>query len=473
MKDKKPNILFIMTDQQRWDSLGSVGGWVKTPSLDAIAEDGFLFSNCYTNSPVCAPARLALASGLYPHNHGVWSNVAYDLPSSMFTWMKAVRSAGYRTSLFGKAHLRARHDDDIRNLEHFMHCYGFDDVNEIVGPRASTKTLSHMTARWHEEGYLHAYVNDYKDRFSSKPHVARPSPLPLELYADCYIAAEARTYLQAYDDEKPWCSMLSFGGPHEPWDAPVPYADMYDPEFMPKARQLNSDWRTLKRSTLKEKFSKPWNLKGNDTQELRANYAGNVTLIDDQIGEVVELLKLKGEYDNTWIVFTSDHGELNGDYGLIYKNCFFDGASRVPLIIKPPKNWERIGQQHSHDVMVEMFDVGATLVELVGAKPPVNYFARSLLPYMRGDVAQHRPFAISEFKKELMYVDKDWKMAVNNEGQPYLLFDRRADPEESVNLAGGDRQDIEVELIGKLFRRLLASQSTKPLVNVDKHLWPD
>src|SRR6056297_2555379 len=141
-----------MTDQQRWDSLGVSGHWVRTPHIDRLAAEGIHFSNCFTNAPVCAPARVALATGLYPHNHGLWYNQGYDLNSNRYTWMKAVRKAGYRTSLFGKAHLRKRHVGDIRKLEHFMRAYGFDDVNEIVGPRACVMTLSHMTALWQSRG---------------------------------------------------------------------------------------------------------------------------------------------------------------------------------------------------------------------------------------------------------------------------------------------------------------------------------
>ena len=101
----KPNILLLMTDQQRADALGCSGGWVRTPHLDRVAREGVRFTNCVTNSPVCVPARVSLATGLYPHNTGIWHNVPYDLPADTPTWMQAIRAAGYRTSLFGKTHL--------------------------------------------------------------------------------------------------------------------------------------------------------------------------------------------------------------------------------------------------------------------------------------------------------------------------------------------------------------------------------
>ncbi|MBT3601998.1 MAG: sulfatase-like hydrolase/transferase, partial [Candidatus Latescibacteria bacterium] len=127
---EKPNLLLIMTDQQRWDAMGCSGGWVDTPNMDRIAADGVRFSNCVTNSPVCIPARLSLATGLYPHNTGVWQNMGHTLSPNANTWMQAVRNAGYRTSLFGKTHLHP-HGGDLRDREHLMHAYGLDDVNEI------------------------------------------------------------------------------------------------------------------------------------------------------------------------------------------------------------------------------------------------------------------------------------------------------------------------------------------------------
>ena len=137
----KPNILLLMTDQQRADALGCSGGWLETPHMDRIAAGGVRFENCITNSPVCIPARLSLATGLYPHNTGVWTNQPSQLNAEQPTWMQRVRDAGYRTSLFGKTHLHP-HNGDLRDREYLMKTYGLDDVDEIGGPRASARVLS-------------------------------------------------------------------------------------------------------------------------------------------------------------------------------------------------------------------------------------------------------------------------------------------------------------------------------------------
>ncbi|MFP4444250.1 MAG: sulfatase-like hydrolase/transferase, partial [Spirochaetia bacterium] len=179
----KPNILFIMTDQMRRDAMGTTGGWVKTPNLDRIAGEGVNFSRCVTNSPVCIPARISLAAGRYPHNTGVWHNFRHDMPRETPTWMRAVREAGYRTSVFGKTHLH-RNAGDLRDREYLVHAYGLDDVDEIGGPRASARLLSHMTERWQKLGLWEKYQEDYRERFDKKPFAVRPSVLPLEEYAD-------------------------------------------------------------------------------------------------------------------------------------------------------------------------------------------------------------------------------------------------------------------------------------------------
>ena len=125
----KPNILFIMCDQLRADALGCTGNWVNTPNIDRIARDGVRFSNCVTNSPVCLPARISLATGRYPHNTGVWDNCPFELPEGTPTWMAAIRDAGYRTSMFGKTALHRR-GPDIRKFEHILNSYGLDDVDD-------------------------------------------------------------------------------------------------------------------------------------------------------------------------------------------------------------------------------------------------------------------------------------------------------------------------------------------------------
>ena len=210
----QPNILFFMTDQQRADAMGCSGELVgdSQPRSDCRGR-ACRFSRCVTTTPICVPARVTLATGRYPHNNAVWNNLQYTLPEDALTWMRVIRDLGYRTSLFGKTHLHPHGKVDLREREYLLHAYGLDDVNEIGGPRASANVGSHMTAMWEEKGLLEAYRADFKERFDNKPHVVRPSVLPLEDYYDVYVGQCAKRYLEEYDRREPWFCWVSFGGP--------------------------------------------------------------------------------------------------------------------------------------------------------------------------------------------------------------------------------------------------------------------
>ena len=456
---KAPNILLLMTDQQRWDAMGCSGGWVRTPNLDRLAAEGVRFTNCVATSPVCIPTRLSLATGLYPHNTGVWNNMQHQMPADAPTWMQAVRGAGYRTSLFGKTHLHP-HQGDLRDREGLMHACGLDDVDEIGGPRASAQVLSHMTAGWEAKGLWEAYRADYRERFRTKPHLVRPSTLGLEDYADVYVGQQAKRYLQGYDRQEPWCCWVSFGGPHEPWDTPEPYASMYDPEEMPPAipRPPAGERPRGQLDRLMERIDPAF--EPGEVGRLRADYAGNVTLIDDQIGEILETIEARGELENTVIVHTSDHGEMNGDHGLIYKSNFLDGAVRIPLIVRTP---DSANAGSVCDSPAEWIDIGPTLVETAGGELAHRQFGKSLCEVLEQPEATHREFAISEIDGEIMLLDREWKAALNAEGEVYLLFDVREDPEETRNLAGRPEvAEIETALRLRILERLVQTQLRQP-----------
>jgi len=457
MTNKKPNILFIFTDQFRADALGVNGGWAKTPNLDKIAKTGTNFTRCYTNSPVCMSARLSLATGRYPHNTNVWLNCSTTMPAETPTWMQAVKAAGYRTSVFGKTHLYV-HEGDLRDREPLLNAYGLDDRDEIGGPGASSWVMSHMTNQWNEKGLLETYRDDYNERVANKKYVARPSVLPFKENADVYVAERAIEYLEAYDRDEPWFCWVSFGGPHEPWDAPDNYTKLYNPDDMPSpVKQVESD-RKIPDGHLYERMankkSHPDFLPG-EIGALRANYAGKVTLIDEQIGRIIKLVEERGELDNTVIVFTSDHGELNGDYGLIFKETFLEGAARIPMIVKIPGAEEGL----VHQKPVELLDVGPTIVELAGGKLEHSQFGVSLVPAVQGWKTSTREDALSELRGEFMLATEFWKIALNKRGETYMLFDLKNDPDETHNLAGiSEVWEIENNLKQRILERIVTSQ---------------
>ncbi|MBO0993304.1 sulfatase family protein [Bacillus sp. SD088] len=459
---RKPNILFIMTDQFRWDGLGKISPWMNTPALNRIAEEGVLFTNCITNSPVCVPARISLATGLYPHNTGVWSYVDYDMEKGTPTWMKAIQEAGYRTSIFGKSHLH-RHKGDLRDREYLMKSYGFEDIYEIAGPRANRLAKSYMTEEWEKKGLLSGYIDDFEERFLNKEYVVRPSPLPLEDYADVHIAQKAKKYLQEYNDTRPWFCMLSFGGPHEPWDTPEPYASMYDPQSMPSAipRPLSKGERSSK-GYLDDLMATPRNsppLTEEEISRLRADYAGNISLIDEQIGGILEVLEQRQQLDHTVIVFTSDHGEMLGDYGLLYKENFLKGSVNIPLMVRTPYTKQQNDLRTVYNGVVELNDIGPTLVDLAGGNLKHLQFGKSLIPVLDNQKISHRNSAFSEINGEVMLLTDEWKIALNKNGECYLLFNVREDPDEQVNLAASySMKEVIATLKEMILQRILSSQ---------------
>jgi arylsulfatase len=457
----KPNIILIMTDQQRWDALGSVSPWMKTPNMDRIAREGVQFTHCVTNSPACIPARRAMASGLYAHNTHVWANCTTSLDTP--TWISSIRSAGYRTSLFGKTHLNA-HRGDLRNMAHLLQSQGIDDVNETAGPRNCGVTLSHMTAEWEKLGIWGAYQKDFEERYSNKPYLVRPSTLGFEQYYDTYVGRKAKEYLEAYDGNQPWFCWVSFPGPHEPWDAPEPYASAYAPDAMPKP--LSGDMRggaQRARGALDRQIENLPGVTPEDVAAMRANYAGSVTLIDDMIGGIFETIEARGEMGNTVIALVSDHGEMNGDYGLLYKDNFLDSAARIPFLIRTPATAAQVrgsgAQGKTCASPIEWFDLGPTLVELAGGEIRHRQFAKSLLPCLEDPQSPVRNGSLCELAGEIMIRDAQWKLAVNTVGKAYLLFDLKNDPQETRNLAGlPDYRDVEVALRLRILQRLVRAQ---------------
>lgn len=451
--EKRPNILFIMTDQFRGDVMSGVGGPARTPNLDALAAEGVCFTNCSTVSPLCVPARISMMTGKYPHTTGSWDNAAYALSPDANLWSKEIKKMGYSTAVFGKLHLHTDFGDMIAR-EPIVHGYGFDVVNEISGPHSTCQTRTHMGEEWKEKGLWDAYCEDMESR--GKIPRAKPSPLPLEDYYDSYVGRKAKEYLESYDGEQPWFLHVSFGGPHEPWDTPEPYASMYDPADMPDPLpRIQDEAADRPQGVLDDRFSrKPIQTSVQAAKEIRANYCGGVTLIDQKIGEIIEVIKKRGEWENTVILFTSDHGEMNGDHGIVNKRAFLRGALNVPFILRVPGSAD---SGEKREEMIGLMDVGPTLVEAVGGELPYVQFGRNVLS------GEQRNYILGELMGEVMYMEKDVKIVLNQHGQPYLIVDLEEDPNEQHNLAGTPRGDqIWTEKCKQLLSAMAENSCYKP-----------
>ncbi len=440
--NKKPNIILIFPDQHRGDILGCMGDPVViTPNLDKLAAEGVVFTECFTNSPLCIPARATLMTGKYVSEHGVFNNDS-EVSSSSQSHVRNIRDAGYHTAVIGKTHLYPHSAGNHTNEKiDVLREWGFDDIHEITGPIASIKYNSPYTDYLKEKGLLEVhrqYLRDYYVKWirgEAKPWKLPPPPLPTEDLLDSYTGQKAIEWIHDYNDEKPFYLQICFPGPHDPFDSPQEYRDMYKSEEMPigileKPKQpypgnirFVLNWSGLDGMTQAQ------------NQLMKTFYYGKITLIDEWIGKIMSTLEEKELLDNTWIIYTSDHGEMLGDHMMSHKIVFYEGALRIPLIIRPPggtNGWHCNG-------LTDQIDIATSLIDTANAKPLENCHGRSLIPQvLAGHKDQHaqkgKDVVFSQVLQYTMVRNEHYKLVVRSQNLvPVEFYDLKNDPEELEN----------------------------------------
>jgi len=429
-----------MTDQQRADSMGCAGHpQIQTPNLDRIARQGTRFAQATTVSPFCMPARISFADGLYPHNHGVWANkgsLSEDAPN-LFRWLQR---SDYYTALVGKAHYyEHRPGMHLKEREAYMHACGFDFVLETTGPSATARTGSWVTDEWAARGLWEELQRDYGERRAADLEIVRPSTLAVDDFLDSRIGSKAAEFVDTYADSRPSCLFVGFGGPHEPWDAPGDYATMYRAEQAPPAIPIpprHEDSPTWVASN--------WAFEPLPTASLalvpqiRASYYGKISLIDHQIGRILEAYGRRGWLDDLFVVFLSDHGEMLGDHGRLRKGTFHESNVRIPLLLRWPG---RIPADTVTQALVESIDVPSTVLEAAGCAPLPGSQGQSLWPVLRQPAMEARDSQLSEIARQVMLRTHRYKFAIDRDSQNYMLYDLERDPCEQSNLAGRHSAD--------------------------------
>ena len=457
----KPNLLFVFTDQQRADSVGGIDGYTQTPNLDRLAARGMRFTKCITPAPVCMPARFSLLSGEYPHALGIARNGPVELLGNAPSWVRDLRDLGYRTAMIGKTHYSPPFGNLAARAAK-LHQLGFDDINEVAGPHGSITSSSMMTEWWKTEGVYDDFRTDLLERKADCPWVVRPSPLGFDHYYDRYVGEKAVEYLKGYSDPRPWFCWVGFPGPHEPWDTPEPYASLHDPRLAPAPRPFPADLGTRPQGYLDQRRREVPEIASAHIARMRADYAGSISLIDAQLGAILDAIEARGELDRTAIIFSSDHGEMNGDAGIVYKNVFLDGAVLVPLIVSVPGTGT--GDPDVVSDPVELNAVGPTFLDLAsGGRTKEFGVATSLLHEPRAP----RDIAISRYAGEFMVTDGVRKLVVNADGSPYLLFDHSTDPTEATNrVTDPAMTDTIARLSEALLQRLVETMPRLPSEHV-------
>ena len=446
---RRPNVLLIMDDQHRNDYLGCAGaGFVRTPNLDRLAARGVRFSRCATNSPVCAPARVGLASGLQPARLGALNNQCF-LPRSVPTYYQRLRDHGYRVGCVGKIDLAKPDNYNGRWGDRpCVYGWGFTHPEECEGKMhagTSPEPRGPYGFYLQERALFEKFHRDYIERQSRgwNVGVSWDSVLPTEHFEDAYVGRRAAEWIENVPDDFPWHYFVSFVGPHDPFDPPTEYADRYREADVPPAIQDpmdgKPDWVRRRRRSAEP----------DAVPETRRQYCGLIELIDDHIGLILDALERRGMMDNTCIIFASDHGEMLGDHGLYAKSVMYESALMVPLIAAGPG----IGGGRTSDALVELIDVNATICELAGLPSQENIDARSFAPVLAGDTAMHRSELVSALPNVRCIRTERYKYLANYNAQAEL-YDLHEDPCELINIAPGNR-DLCGKLGGRMMQRFL------------------
>lgn len=443
----RPNIILIMTDQQRADTIGALGApWMRTPTLDRLATDGVAFTECFVTSPVCVGARASLFTGKYPHGCQVFSNFQPWQP----TWVSSLAAAGYHTVNIGKMHINPydapggfhqrlvmENKDRPLFLEERDRAI-YDEWDKALRARKLTKPSRYNRHAADPEGYkqaLGAFVWD----------------LDPDMHPDNFIGDTACWWIGDRKNDDPLFLQIGFPGPHPPYDptaeALAEYADVDIPVPVVTEAELASQPRAqhqLRDNMIDFNFdSIAWrrNVSAEDLLRLRRHYAANVSMIDHQVGRILSALDARGYLEDALVIFTSDHADALGEHGHIQKWTMYDPVVRVPLLFWSKNLPLKSGRR---DDLVQLFDVAPTILEAAGLTVPPDFEARSLLDALSGKAAwQPREVVYAELARDhiqtgsefiLMRRDRRWKLVMYLDDDLGELYDLDADPGERVNL---------------------------------------
>lgn len=478
---RKPNFILVSTDQQRGDCIGAEGRGVLTPNIDRLGVNGVRFKTCITPHPMCQAARASILTGKLPYSHGVRDN-GRDLCEALAAagLGGTFTRAGYDTHFIGKAHLSSQQTFEPSGRPE---CYqsakdfpadwhgdymGFSDVQLMLRP--------HHHTQWYEppEALNYEYWLDQdghgRVRWERAKHALEPktthfqawrSALDEPWHSSSWIGDRAVELIENKGDA-PLMAWVSFPDPHPPFLAPRPWCDRYDPDSVTIARhpELDLSKRPWWHRAFVEDRAKPikqgaehnaggidWGQKGvlneKALRDITAIYFGMISAVDHQLGRILDALEVRGELDNTCIIFISDHGEWLGDHGLLLKGpMLYDGLLRVPCLIQGPG----IPAGVVVDDPVGTVDVLATARDLCGFDEADGADAtaghgKSWRPLWEG--TGNRDFALSEYEVDARRsaVDMDlmtvrtrrYRMSIDLRTDSGELYDMQEDPDEQVN----------------------------------------
>ncbi|MBI1776842.1 MAG: choline-sulfatase [Proteobacteria bacterium] len=463
MASQRPNILFLMADQMAARFLPFHGHpVVKAPNLERLADAGVVFDSAYCNSPLCAPSRYSMLAGALPSRIDAFDNAA-EFASDVPTFAHYLRRRGYRTALAGKMHFCG--PDQLHGFE--------ERLTTDIYP-ADYGWTPDWTRPEHRPSWYHNMLSVLQ---------AGPCARSNQLDFDEEVAHAARRHLfdMARDDDlRPFCFVVSFTHPHDPYAILPSYweryceADIDLPTLSAEQAPPDPHSKRLRQVSDMDRAE----ITSEHVRRARRAYYGAISYIDDQVGSLLTALRDAGLDDDTIIIFTADHGDMLGERGLWYKMTWFETASRIPLIIAGRGHFKprRVAESVSLVDLLPTLLALATVDHAADLAAPID--GRSLLPHLSG--AGGHDEVIGEYLAEgaiapLLMIRRGAVKYVCSSGDPDQLFDLTVDPEERVNLATAEsHRSVASALreetakrwnIDGLRQRVLASQARRHFVN--------
>lgn len=373
----KPNVVMIVADQWRSDSVGHNGNMtVKTPNIDQLAEEGVSFSNAYCQNPVCVPSRNSFLTGWYPHTKGfrTMHHLADDTQPNL---LKTLKQSGYHVYWGGRNDFLKVDADDSKY---------FSTRNDV---------FAEMFKKYREMKSRHKKVDSVSGKYDYSHFKGVKEDIN---NLDGQQIKNAIAFLEEGKyGEDPFCIYLALSLPHPPYEIEKEWFDLIDEEEIPNPVRLTSEEWAKKPSIIRgiRENQKLYKWSDEELKKMKHVYYAMGTKLDHYIGELVDALKAKGVYDDTIFVFFSDHGDYTGDYEMAEKNqnTFEDMLTRVPLVIKPAKNTQI--KPRNTDALVELIDIQATLYDLLEIEPQYTHFGKSLKDVIAGS-DEHRDVLFCE-----------------------------------------------------------------------------
>ncbi len=465
--DTPPNILWLCTDQQRYDALGSSGNpLIRTPHIDQLAKEGVSFDRAYCQSPVCTPSRASFLTGRYPRTTRCRQN-GQAMPETERLISRELADAGYTCGLAGKLHLAS--------------CSGGKVETRIDDGYSTFHWSHHPQPDWPENAYtqwLTSKGKAWEELYQGPGSDYVKEGIPTEFHQTTWCAEKTIEFFEEHKG-KPWMFSFNCFAPHHPFDPPADYLSRYKAEDMPLPKA--NDGELDKKPTF-QKLDSIWahntpgyfDVKGmsdQDRKEVTAAYYAMCEHIDDEVGRILKALEESGQADNTIVIFMSDHGEMLGDHGIYLKGPhFYEEAVRVPLVIRWPGHFSE-GKRIKG--MIELLDLAPTLIEAAGQPIPQAMQGRSLMPELTGvkDGDTVREDVFSEYYNSWTHGDAYGTMLRTETEKIVLyhgtdqgeLYDLEGDPDEFNNLWDDPAYaEMKMRLMQRCFDRSVFTMDPTP-----------